>query len=208
MNLYKIAVWGPCNTADDVRTRMKQAAEYTAFVCAPDRNTANDMCYLVSNMLHSKNKKRKGISYRPNYQLIDTLLDCPPFILHSPEFVLDFDDELLEEVKGLTTPDADLADSRHSSKSSSQTRKDLFSVEVYRYKKNMEAENEPCGSHWAYVSDKEAANAVTVSCLDGLLGIDPDEVPTHVLVHDIALPVVIWNPKILHFEMGTLGETT
>jgi hypothetical protein len=111
MKLFRISVWGPCETEQQVQARRTGPADGIAFVSASTKAVANDICYFVSNMIASKGQGKDKLDCSPNYQMIDELVKGPRLLMHSAEMALIFDDdELLAEVAGLSAQDRHLTE--------------------------------------------------------------------------------------------------
>ena len=78
MNIYRVYIWGPCDSEEDVQSRRAEGADNVAVVISPSIDIANQVCYLVAadgKFGQSTYQEIEGFS--ANTQCIVELLNDP-----------------------------------------------------------------------------------------------------------------------------------
>lgn len=186
-----IRIWGPCETADEVKKRMEGAENDIAVVFAPTKATANDMCYYFSNELYNNRNTSEYFELKPNYQLIDAFQHNFPIVARSAKAIRFFADDLHEEIKGIAHTDIKLSgDARENWRVYGANLRKL--TDVNDDPSPFEPADLVC---WVYSPNETVANEVVLQFaeMSGIYNSDSDI--CKVIVKEMGMPVVLWNPQ-------------
>ncbi len=175
MNIYRVYIWGPCDSEEDVQSRRAEGADNVAVVVAPSLDIANQVCYLVAS---------GGKFGQSTYQEIEGFSANTQCIVESLNDPRVFDSEIIEDlIQHPKLPAIGHAED------------DLDSGYLYSAKCISDAEI-ALGEFWAFSIDDTTANILVTEHGNqvGLFDLDTDSIKVELLKEDKVC--VFWGGNI------------
>ncbi len=180
MNIYVVDIWGPCETADEVKRLRSGSRTDEAVAFAPTKDIANQLCYFVST---------RTMQFKPNYQEVNSFAHPISCILHTNLMPVAFSEEI---VKGLleepVMPPLKVPDTQQEPGA-------LFFARCIDEAK--EAEKILKAEFWVYDRDEVAARQLAFEYGKSSGCFDPGRERVRVELLPMAKACVFWNAKMV-----------
>ena len=186
MNVYRINIWGPCQTESDVLARRSHGPDDTAVVFAPTNNIANQVCYLAAT------RAARGQS---DYQEIDSFTQAVPSVLETGEDPFVFEPDVLDDLARdpvlpqLGFPDVQVGPGM------------LFFARCVQIAELTDRTGRTRGQFWVYAADERSANIVTTEHGEHLGLFDLDSEAIQVELYPMEQVCVFWNVGMVQYEL-------
>ena len=182
MYLYWVDIWGPFASETEAMNR-GQTPDNHALVIAPERNIANQVCYLVAT------KDARGQS---NYQEIELAREVTACVLRAVDEPVLFEPGMVEELR------SDPILPRLKGIDGGDGLGQLFGATCFS-----DSKEELC-HFWIFAQDGLTANNVAIEYGSSLNQFDPDSEEIQVRLDIVEETAVFWNGSIVPFKTGKL----
>ncbi len=180
MNIYRINIWGPCQSEGDVLARRSDAPDNTATVVAPSKNVANQVCYLVAT---------RDAHGQSNYQEIDSFTSPVACILDTAQDPFTFKSEIVADL---------IADPILPALGHPDTQTDAGALFFARCTDSM---GKTRGQFWIYAPDATSANIIATEHGDsvGLFKLDSEAIQVELYL--LEKTCLFWNVAMTRYEL-------
>lgn len=186
MNIYRISVWGPCDSEPAVLSRLALAPDNVATVFAPSKDIANQVCYLVAT---------RNLRHHSNYQDIDTFPLPVACILDTAQDPFMFESDIVNELTAEPIlPAVNIADTQAAAG-------DLFRARCVKVEHRSDRNGTVCGQFWVYAPDPASANTVATEHGNTVGLFDLDEEAIRVELLPLEKTCVFWNIRMTMYDL-------
>jgi len=184
LNIYRVNIWGPCKSEQEVLVRRQSSPDDKAIVLAPTINIANQVCYLASI-------RSQKADQRSNYQEIDTFSMTISYIIDTKDEPITFKPEIVQEL--LTDP---ILPQMKMSDIQNQPGRLFFA-----HCTDGEDKKKVRGQFWVYALDDVTANTVVTEHGNRLGIFDLDVNAILVELYPFKDTCVFWNADLIEYDM-------
>ena len=180
MNIYRINIWGPCQSEGTVLARQADTPDNSAIVVAASKDVANQLCYLVAT---------RDAHGQSNYQEIDSFTSPVACILDTAQDPSAFEPDLVDDlIANPILPAASFPDTQ------------IVAGALF-FARCIDSTGKTRGQYWVYAPDATSANVVVTEHGEtiGLFNLDSEAI--RVELYPLEKACVFWNVMMTMYKL-------
>ena len=197
---YIIHIWGPFESKEqEITPDINTMPDDSALIFAYSAQQANDIGYFLSIMSTVIGDQ---IHFYSDHQVVE-ILPNKPFIVCSYDYMIDFPEEVLEDLEGIGA-EVDI-DYESIDQQIYMVGLDRTAIPLYSLRDELENE-QTIALFYVCARDREMAHEFAITEAEIMELIDADDDTIHTNIVQPSLPIGLWNPVISYQESEILMQ--